>query len=204
MLEKMVDRLAWHRVANKPSISLKLNTAKCNRKWALPVNLTVSHQTKEGTEVARNSRKRQIKAGIHNTSCVIMGSDRPFLSLQFPHLSDRINPHRVACQECVWDEASQVPGTVPGAWQVEVWSLLPRGSGFCSGAHSVSTLNGEPLEGSMCAKILGRALGFTEHLMDEAEEGDLHHRCHSHLHTTLVIVLFGVKSCQTLLQPHGL
>ena len=78
----MVDRLAWHRVANKPSISLKLSTAKCNKmSFAYKPN-KLSHQTKRPL-IARNSRKRQIKAGIHNTSCVIMGSDRPFLSLSF-------------------------------------------------------------------------------------------------------------------------
>ena len=62
----------------------------------------------------------------------------------------------------------------PGRWKPESAALGLLASGFCSGAHSVSTLNGEPPEVSMCAKILGRALGFTEHLMDEAEEGDLH------------------------------
>ena len=76
-------------------MSVKLSTAKCNKmSFACKPN-KLNHQTKRPLTV-RKSEKRQIEAGIHNTSCVTVGSDRPYLSLSFPHLSNRINPHRVA------------------------------------------------------------------------------------------------------------
>lgn len=39
--------------------------------------------------------------------------------------------------------------------------------GFCSGTHSVCSLNGEE---SVCTEVSGRALDFTEHLKEEAKE----------------------------------
>ena len=198
----MIDRLAWHRVANKASISLKLNTAKCNKmSFACKPN-KLSHQTKRPL-IVRNSQKRWIKAGIHNTSCVIMGTDRPFLSLSFRICQIGLTLIGWLSGMCVgWSQ----PSTWDSAWRLAggSLSLLPWGFWLL-------------LRGSLCFHSEWRAPGSV-HVCKNIRKGFRFYwaldgrgrggRFTSDAIATHVQLLslycLVVKSCRTLLQPHGL